>query len=61
MRFGADVRYHPRDRCTYCGAHAGRQELHVVLEHATRARALLCVDTVACERRRKRMRDRRAA
>lgn len=58
---GADVRYHPRDRCTYCGAHVLRCRVRVLVEHKTCARALACIDTMACLRRQKFARDRMAA
>jgi hypothetical protein len=42
--------YHPRYACAFCGAE--RTEQRVVVMHATRARGLICVDTLACQRRR---------
>lgn len=53
---GPDIRYHPADRCTYCGAHRHVHGLRVSVEHSTRAPALMCRDITGCLLR---MRDRR--
>lgn len=53
---GPDTRYHPADRCTYCGAHRHVHGMRVAVEHRTHAAALMCRDTTGCLHR---QRDRR--
>jgi alpha-D-ribose 1-methylphosphonate 5-phosphate C-P lyase len=50
-------RLHPADRCAYCGARWQRFDIRVLLE--TRARGLVCHDTVACMRRSQRAKQMR--
>jgi hypothetical protein len=58
----ADTRYHPEGRCAFCGARPSqRVQLQRSLLLSTRAKALTCVDNVACLRRLRRASDRAVA
>lgn len=50
-----DTRYHPADRCWFCGS---RFRLIEVVIKATRARGMRCADAVGCVRRARRRRER---
>lgn len=58
---GPDTRYHPAERCTYCGAHQDRVGMRVAIEHRSYAAALMCLELVDCLRRQRERRIRRDA